>query len=160
MSVAFAADSATCSSNNPFAPAISPSPVSHTSPLPVNGTGLSPSFNLQGTYANSMAPSYGSTPSPGPTSSSSQSKPEVSSYSSGGAGRGTMRADEEHAHLANLFASRDDGQDTFGNVGTMRYGQTQAGRVAAQKTGVSTNNPFGFQQQQQAQNAEQPFFSI
>ncbi|KAH0835698.1 hypothetical protein J3R83DRAFT_9488 [Lanmaoa asiatica] len=145
-------------SNNPFAPAFSPSPVSHTSPPPVNGTGLGPSFNLQGTYANSTAPSYGSTPSPAPTSSSSQLKQEGSPYS-GGAGRGATRADEDHAHLANLFANRDDGQDTFGNVGTLRYGQTQAGRIATQKTGVSGNNPFALQQQQ-AQNPEQPFFSI
>jgi len=25
------------------------------------------------------------------------------------------------ANLASLFANRDDGQDTFGNVGVMRY---------------------------------------
>lgn len=133
--------------------------MSHASPPSVNGTGLSPSFNLHGTYANSSAPSYGSTPSPAPTSSSSQSKSEVSAYPSGGAGRGTTRTDEEHAHLANLFANRDDGQDTFGNVGALRYGQTQAGRVVMQKTGVSANNPFALQQQQ-TQNQEQPFFSI
>ena len=134
----------------------------HTSPSPVNGTGMGPSFNLQGTYANSTAPSYASTPSPAPKSSSSpQPKPEVSSYSSG-AGRGQTRTDQEHAHLASLFANRDDGQDTFGNVGAMRYGQTQAGLVAAQKTGISTNNPFALQQQQQqqTQNPEQPFFSL
>ncbi|KAF8556674.1 hypothetical protein OG21DRAFT_1506273 [Imleria badia] len=145
-------------SNNPFAPAFSSPPVSHTSPPSVNGTGVGPSFNLQGTYANSTAPSYGSTPSPVPTSSSSQSKPDGPSFSSG-AGRGTTHADQEHAHLANLFANRDDGQDTFGNIGTLRYGQTQAGRVTAQKTGVSTNNPFALQQQH-TQNPEQPFFSI
>lgn len=84
--------------------------------------------------------------------------PEGPSYTSG-AGRGATRADQEHAHLANLFANRDDGQDTFGNVGTLRYGQTQAGRTAVQKTGVSANNPFALQQQQ-TQNPEQPFFSI
>ncbi|KAF8130563.1 hypothetical protein EV363DRAFT_1399071 [Boletus edulis] len=145
-------------SNNPFASAFPPSPVSHVSPPQINGTGTSPSFNLQGTYANSTAPSYGSTPSPVPTSSSSQSRPEGSSYS-GDAGNAQTRADQEHAHLANLFANRDDGQDTFGNVGTLRYGQTPAGRVAGQKTGTSTNNPFAHQQQQ-TQNAEQPFFSI
>lgn len=156
-SVVLAAHSSTCSSNNPFAPAFSPSPVSHASPPPVNGTG--PSFNLQGTYANSAAPSYGSAPSPAPTSSSSQSRPEVSSYSSG-VGRGATRVDEEHAHLANLFANRDDGQDTFGNIGSLRYGQTPAGRVAVQKTGVGANNPFALQQQQQTQHPEQPFFSI
>ncbi|KAG8215842.1 hypothetical protein J3R82DRAFT_7785 [Butyriboletus roseoflavus] len=143
-------------SNNPFAPTFSPSPASHTSPPSTNGTG--PSFNLQGTYANSTAPSYGSTPSPAPTSTSSQSRPEGPSYT-GGAGRGAARADQEHAHLANLFANRDDGQDTFGNVGALRYGQTQVGRTAVQQTGVSANNPFALQPQQ-THNPEQPFFSI
>jgi epsin len=77
------------------------------------------------------------------------------------AGRGATRADQEHSHLANLFANRDDGQDTFGNLGALRYGQTQAGQLAAQKTGFGANNPFhATQQQQQGQNREQPFFSI
>ena len=36
--------------------------------------------------------------------------------------RGPTRTDQEHAHLANLFANRaDDGVDTFGNVGQLRY---------------------------------------
>lgn len=144
-------------SNNPFAPASSPIPVS--SGTPVNGTS-GPSFNLQGTYSNSNAPSYNSSPVPSQVSSPS---PAVSSTSTGaGAGRGgPSRADQEHSHLANLFANRDDGQDTFGNVGALRYGHTQAGLLAAQKTGLGTkNNPFQLQQQQQGQNAEQPFFSI
>jgi len=78
-------------------------------------------------------------------------------------GRGATRTDQEHSHLANLFANRDDGQDTFGNLGALRYGQTQAGQLAAQKTGLGANNPFHAvqqQQQQQGQNREQPFFSI
>jgi epsin len=144
------------SSNNPFAPASSPIPVS--SGTPVNGTS-GPSFNLQGTYSNSNAPSYNSSPVPSQVSSPS---PGVSSSIGAGAGRGgPSRADQEHSHLASLFANRDDGQDTFGNVGALRYGHTQAGLLAAQKTGFGTkNNPFQLQQQQQGQNAEQPFFSI
>lgn len=30
-----------------------------------------------------------------------------------------MNANE--AHLASLFANRDDGQDTFGNIGALRF---------------------------------------
>ncbi|KAG2135658.1 ENTH-domain-containing protein [Suillus cothurnatus] len=143
-------------SNNPFAPATSP--ISVSSGTPVNGTSGS-SFNLQGTYSNSNAPSYNSSPVPSQVSSPS---PSVSPSTGAGAGRGgPSRADQEHSHLASLFANRDDGQDTFGNVGALRYGHTQAGLLAAQKTGFGTkNNPFQLQQQQQGQNAEQPFFSI
>ncbi|KAG2368439.1 hypothetical protein BDR07DRAFT_1469057 [Suillus spraguei] len=145
-------------SNNPFAPATSPTPV--PSGTPVNGTS-GPSFNLQGTYSKSSAPSYNSSPVSSQVSSPS---PGVSTSTGAGAGRGgPSRADQEHAHLANLFANRDDGQDTFGNIGALRYGHTQAGLLAAQKTGFGTkNNPFQLQQQQQqqGQNAEQPFFSV
>jgi epsin len=36
--------------------------------------------------------------------------------------RSQTRADQEHAHLASLFAARDgDGIDTFGNIGALRY---------------------------------------
>ncbi|KIK93931.1 hypothetical protein PAXRUDRAFT_33803 [Paxillus rubicundulus Ve08.2h10] len=140
-------------SNNPFAPSFSPSPGSPALHTPVNGGGGGPSFNLQGTYANTAAPSHGSTPSPAPPSLTT---PESSL--SNNAGRGSTRADQEHAHLASLFANRDDGQDTFGNVGALRYGPTQAGRVVSQKTGASPNNPFALQQH--AQGSEQPFFSI
>lgn len=143
-------------SNNPFAPASSPIPVS--SGTPVNGTS-GPSFNLQGTYSNSNAPSYNSSPVPSQLSSPS---PGVSTSTGAGMGRGGPSwADQEHSHLASLFANRDDGQDTFGNVGALRYGQTHAGLLAAQKTGFGTkNNPFQLQQQHQGQNTEQPFFSI
>ncbi|KAH7886750.1 hypothetical protein F5I97DRAFT_1807100 [Phlebopus sp. FC_14] len=145
-------------SNNPFAPSMSSSSTSPVSQTPVNGGVGAPTFNLQGTFANSSAPSYGSTPSPVPTSTSTSSTAEVASLNGGHAGRGQSRADKEHAHLANIFANREDGQDTFGNVGALRYGHTQAGRMAAQQTGLGANNPFG--QQQSSQNSEQPFFSI
>jgi epsin len=87
---------------------------------------------------------------------------------------------EHEAHLAQLFANRDDGQDTFGNIGALRYvllfevdetlmyaffsisyGQTDAGRnVLAQQTGAtsaaSSHNPFA----KQPQSTDQPFFNI
>lgn len=43
------------------------------------------------------------------------------------------------------------------------FGQTEYGKLAAQKTGAvpqNSFNPFAQQQQHQAQNNEQPFFSI
>lgn len=63
------------------------------------------------------------------------------------------------AHLANLFANRDDGQDTFGNIGALRYGNTDAGRqVLSQQTGAPSHNPFAKTQQQQSN--DKPFFDI
>ncbi|KAI6001930.1 ENTH-domain-containing protein [Pisolithus albus] len=144
-------------SNNPFAPSVSSAPASST---PVNGSN-GPVFNLQGTFANSSSPSYASTPSPAPP------PPSSASFRTGGSSasdpnRGPTRTDQEHSHLANLLANRDDGLDTFGNIGMLRYGQTQAGRIAAQKTGVGANNPFaqGHQQSQPNHTSDQPFFSV
>lgn len=169
------------SSNNPFAPSPSGQPFSlSTSALPsLSQSSTSspapqsagPSFNLQGTYAN------GNGPSPPPPSQSAPPRQ--------GSAQVKTRADEQHSHLANLFANRtEDGIDTFGNFGQLRcvtcsfvltaprplcchdsnfdaccrYGQ-QAGRLVGQQTGQpqAGHNPFA---QQQQQNGEQPFFSI
>ncbi|KAJ8515447.1 hypothetical protein ONZ45_g7120 [Pleurotus djamor] len=137
-------------SNNPFAPA-TPSAFSQSGPSSPASSG--PSFNLTGTYANSSAPSFTSSPSITPSASISQS-------SSPGPSRPTVKTnDAGHAQLANLFANRDDGMDTFGNTGLLRYGRTDAGLLAATKTGG--HNPFAQQQQQQQQQGhDQPFFSI
>ncbi|KAI8976387.1 hypothetical protein BD414DRAFT_496759 [Trametes punicea] len=130
-------------SNNPFAPAMSSSLSSSPGPQTANPV----SFNLQGTYAQQPQVSQ----SPPPTSQSAppgrqNATPNVKT-----------RADDEHARLASLFANREDGVDTFGNFGPLRYGQ-QAGKfVGQQQTG---HNPFAQQQQQQQQSSEQPFFSI
>jgi epsin len=145
-------------SNNPFAPASSVPPMPSFSPQPSNLSlaprSSSPSFNLQGTYANSSTPSFSTSPSnssPAPQPPHSSTTPNL--------GRTSTRADQEHSQLANLFENREGGQDTFGNIGQLRYGHTDAGRIVTQKTGVSSHNPFTHQQQQQ-QNNEQPFFSI
>ncbi|KAF9048095.1 ENTH-domain-containing protein [Hymenopellis radicata] len=130
-------------SNNPFAPQQPSSPI-RNSPMPP------PSFNLQGTYennnggnfTNNSTPSgsdYGRTPSPA-------QRPAVH----------VPPRKDENAHLASLFANRDDGQDTFGNVGALRFGQ-QAGGMVNQGALNQGNNPFGKQQQQ---SNEQPFFSV
>ncbi|KAG6837158.1 hypothetical protein H0H93_013748 [Arthromyces matolae] len=131
-------------SNNPFAPSTSSTP----SFPPVQPQ---PTFNLGGTYDNhsdgrlsalSASSPVQSTPSPQPSSNPYPQKPfQVKSMAN------------ENEQLANLFANRDDGTDTFGNFGALRYGHTDAGRHVAQKSG----NPFALQQQQQS---EKPFFDI
>ncbi|KAL0947979.1 hypothetical protein HGRIS_010605 [Hohenbuehelia grisea] len=139
--------------NNPFAPAAAQQnqqqPFFSSSPSPSTS---SPSFNLQGTYANSSAPSFSSASNSSFTSHSATSSPAPTSS----VPVVKTKTDDQHSHLANLFANRDDGQDTFGNVGALRYGQ-QAGRIQAAQTGNS-HNPFA--QQQQAVNNEKPFFDI
>ncbi|PCH34631.1 ENTH-domain-containing protein [Wolfiporia cocos MD-104 SS10] len=141
-------------SNNPFAPAgpqtnsVSASPFSQPltqSPAPQS---TAPVFNLQGTYANGGP---ASSPPPQPPQPSRSAPPQQSPV------QAKTRADDQHAHLANLLANRDEGIDTFGNFGQLRFGQ-QAGRLTGQPTGQS-HNPFQ-QQQQQQQQSEQPFFSI
>ncbi|EJD00537.1 ENTH-domain-containing protein [Fomitiporia mediterranea MF3/22] len=131
-------------SNNPFAPATqSPPPLPQMSN---NASGID-SFSLPSTFANSPRPS---TSPPAQSTSSISPAPSPASR--------PARNDGEHAHLANLLANREDGQDTFGNVGQLRYGHSQAGRLLVQKTG---HNPFAAQQQQQQQTAsDQPFFSV
>lgn len=119
-------------------------------------------FNLNSTYENH---------SPGNNLSNNELRPSPPQPSTSappmGSQRGPSKADQEHAHLANLFAAREDGVDTFGNYGQLRYGGTDAGRLVAQKTGAATTggssfNPFAQQQQQQQrqQGNDQPFFSI
>ena len=78
--------------------------------------------------------------------------------------------DGQHSQLAGLLArGREDGLDTFGNVGNLRIpvgtGFHASNRMAGQQTGFGANNPFGQaqqggQQQQQQQQNDQPFFSI
>jgi epsin len=158
-------------SNNPFAPA--PTPISPVSSPQLNAPQPSVQFNLGGTYSNGTTPSFSSA-SPQPPQQSLSAPASAPSSSS----RGPSRADQDHANLASLFAARtDDGVDSFGNVGALRYGQAQGKPLAAQPTGA--NNPFYQpQQQQQQQNAygqqsafgqqnpygqqnnDQPFFSV
>ncbi|TCD60241.1 hypothetical protein EIP91_010517 [Steccherinum ochraceum] len=142
--------------NNPFAPALTASSSNassaFSSPALQNSTPIS--FNLQGTYANGNAPSS-FTPPP---------QPPKSAPPGPGSMRNPTKTDQEHAHLADLFANRDDGIDSFGNFGQLRYGQ-QAGRLVGQQTGQpGGHNPFAQQQQQQQQQQQvgndQPFFSI
>ncbi|TFK68914.1 ENTH-domain-containing protein [Pluteus cervinus] len=135
-------------SNNPFAPA--------SASAFAGSPGLTqkpsvPSFNLQGTY-ESHDPSHLS-------SLSSSPRPPTSTTPTPSASRPIQvktkkELGENEQHLASLFANRDDGMDTFGNVGALRYGHADGARLATQRTG---NNPFS---QQQQQGADQPFFTV
>ncbi|KZV65737.1 ENTH-domain-containing protein [Peniophora sp. CONT] len=142
--------------NNPFAATQqSPSPFP-SSPAQPQQNGIN--FNLPSTYDQHSQPQSNLS-----ASLSSPPQQQHSPAPSASPSRGPTRTDQEHAHLANLFAgvASGDGVDTFGNVGQLRYGGTDQGRLAAQRTGApgqGGHNPFAPQQQQQ--QGEQPFFSI
>ncbi|KZT02072.1 ENTH-domain-containing protein [Laetiporus sulphureus 93-53] len=113
-------------SNNPFASSVPPRDSVSAGPQLQQTTGTV-SFNLTGTYANREN-----------TASAPLPSLQQRSYT----GRPT-RTDQQHSRLADLFANRgEDGVDTFGNVGQLRFMSTEAGRVVAQKTGPATHNPF------------------
>ncbi|KJA15873.1 hypothetical protein HYPSUDRAFT_219832 [Hypholoma sublateritium FD-334 SS-4] len=134
--------------NNPFAPA-SPASLS-PSPNPPFPQRVSPSFNLTGTYDNHPTSNLSSLSSSPQPPQQQQQQPQGRPI--------VVKTKDQNEALAALFADREGGQDTFGNVGQLRYGYTDAGRtvLAQQKTG---HNPFAIQQQQQQQN-ERPFFDI
>jgi len=125
-------------SNNPFAPsqpASSPSPASFSpssqSPTPV--------FNLPGTFENRT---NGTTPSPRPSPA-----PQATSLPRVNPQKGPTRADLIHPELSAVVGNQDDGVDTFGNYGKLRYG------------GNTNTNPFS-KPSQTSGTSEQPFFAI
>ncbi|KAI0052177.1 ENTH-domain-containing protein [Auriscalpium vulgare] len=146
-------------SNNPFALSTAAPAAQTPSPRPPQSS-LS-NFALPSTYDQHQRTTDLSSFSPSP-----QPQPQPQPSRSPQPPKGPTRADQQHANLANLFAApRDDGLDTFGNIGQLRYGHTDAGRIVAQKTGApqqASFNPFAPQQQQQQhqQQSDQPFFSI
>ena len=102
--------------NNPFAPSTSPS-IS-----PSNQTQQrrpSPSFNLPSTY-EIHSPSHLSSLSSSPAPSSSQT-PSNQQGNQGQKPFAVKKKDDENESLAALFADREGGQDTFGNVGALRF---------------------------------------
>ncbi|KAJ6486714.1 epsin domain-containing protein [Mycena sanguinolenta] len=132
--------------NNPFAPQQQQPPP----PLPSFSPTMQqpPMFNLQGTYDNNSTPQ----PSYQPSSPS----PPAQAQQPGGPNFKVKVNDGNNQHLADLFANREAGQDTFGNTGILKYGHTSAGRqIVAQQTAAG-HNPFARQQQQ----SEQPFFNV
>jgi epsin len=101
--------------NNPFAPSFQ---TAGGSPSPSSAS-TTPSFNLSSTYENHSQQSNLSAVSPQLTAASSSSNPYANKAP---AIKVNKNLGENEARLEHLFANRDDGQDTFGNVGALRYG--------------------------------------
>ena len=101
-------------SNNPFAANFGSPAQSQSPPISVQNSTASAldSFNLPSTFAQHT---------PSPATSALQSPNSVSPAP---AMQRPTRSDGEHAHLANLLANREDGLDTFGNIGQLRYVHT------------------------------------
>jgi len=132
-------------SNNPFALTTQGQAMASAPSLSSTTSSSLDNFSLPSTFANSPPPAHSSatySPPPPSTSAPPMSRP--------------AKDDGQHAHLAGLIANREDGADTFGNTGLLRYGHVNSGRVISQQTGF---NPFA-QQQQQQRSSEQPFFSV
>ncbi|KLO12089.1 ENTH-domain-containing protein [Schizopora paradoxa] len=134
-------------SNNPFALGTQGQAMSSAPSLSSTTSSSLDTFSLPSTFASSPAPNpspAAHSPPPPSTSAPPISRP--------------AKDDGQHAHLASLLANREDGIDSFGNIGQLRYGHANSGRIISQQTGF---NPFAQQQQQQQQNnSDQPFFSV
>lgn len=103
-------------SNNPFAPTSTPSPSISTPTQP-----RPPAFNLGGTYDNNHSTSHLSSlasSSPVP----SQTNPYANQQNQQQQAQVRTKKDlaPNEQRLADLFANRDDGTDTFGNIGNLR----------------------------------------
>ncbi|KAI1786832.1 ENTH-domain-containing protein [Ganoderma leucocontextum] len=130
-------------SNNPFIASPPPSPTIPERPITSPPRDAPVPFTLTGTYD-------GRRPTAARNSDTErQDRAPIRPYSTGaeprrrstGTGPG---ADEENEKLANLFAGyTGDGVDTFGNVGQLRFGGTEFGRLVVQKTGVAAQSAGG-----------------
>ncbi|KAG8900510.1 hypothetical protein FRC00_012525 [Tulasnella sp. 408] len=147
-------------SNNPFALAAGTAQISSPQPpMPSFGAqSQSPAFGAQSGSAfgaQSTSPAFGAAPQHPQQAPSPQPTPSPTTANTlANARRPNAITNEAHSRLDNLFANRDDGQDTFGNVGNLRYGQAAGKTLATQPTG--SHNPFA----RQTATSEQPFFSI
>ncbi|KAJ1303907.1 hypothetical protein OPQ81_008319 [Rhizoctonia solani] len=128
-------------SNNPFAMMGGMGGAPQSPPVSAPAPSMSP-------FPSASSPSIAQQSSPSPQPSLTQSNTMANS-------RRTPANDGANSHLANLIANREDGMDTFGNIGQLRFGHGQtAQRLVTQQTG---HNPFNRPQQQQN---EQPFFTV
>ncbi|KAF8736955.1 hypothetical protein AX14_013688 [Amanita brunnescens Koide BX004] len=101
-------------SNNPFAPPQPTGATSSFSPSP-QPQRQQPQFNLQGTYNTHSTSNLSSlTTSATPASQPRQSPRPAANLQL------RKEGTEHEQRLADLFANRDDGQDTFGNIGALR----------------------------------------
>lgn len=147
-------------SNNPFAPGGASD--AGQSLLGANNTGMMNMSNTGGNNSNNgmMAGSGGANTPIGAGNNDLSQQP----------GSFSVKTKDTNPELAALFANREGGLDTFGNVGSLRvpvgsgfHDSNRTGYVQSHATGT---NPFARQQQQQQQQQqggagnEQPFFQI
>ncbi|KAF9510869.1 hypothetical protein BS47DRAFT_1319393 [Hydnum rufescens UP504] len=128
-------------SNNPFT--FNPQPSAQSPPPMPNFSASTPNLSV-----NTFTPRPTSEPSPTEANTRANARrPYVD--------------DGRNAQLASIIGNREDGLDTFGNIGQLRYGHTgaQTAPLVGQRTGTGVN-PFASFTQQQRQPNEQPFFSI
>ncbi|GJN91508.1 hypothetical protein Rhopal_004531-T1 [Rhodotorula paludigena] len=152
--------------NNPFAAFAAPPQTSSPAPQPAFDSSFQPS------------------PLPAPAPAAAPEQPQVQPQRTGGGGRFKASGDAKHGELASMLGrGREDGLDTFGNVGASRVpvwqqktGQQVAqgqGPMQPQTTGLAKplnpfgsvtgnyqapmqfNQPTGYGQQQQQQQQQQ-----
>ncbi|GAA6004487.1 hypothetical protein JCM10207_000749 [Rhodosporidiobolus poonsookiae] len=128
--------------NNPFAAFASPPPASSPAP-PVPQTSAPPS-GFESSFQPEPAPAPAPAPAPQPAVTPQRTGPRL-----------RADGDAKHGELARMLAGgREDGLDTFGNIGSARVPiwqqktgqQQQAGQgpMAPQQTGLNKPlNPFG-----------------
>lgn len=153
--------------NNPFAAFAAPPPSSSPAPPPQQQQPQQTGFE------SSFQPAPAPAPAPAP-------EPQQPQRTGGGGARFKATGDDKHGELARMLAGgREDGLDTFGNVGASRVpvwqqktGQGQ-GPMQPQQTGLAKplnpfgsvtgnyqapmqfNQPTGYGQQQQQQQQQQ-----
>lgn len=167
-------------SNNPFALNTGSQFSSPPPPVPNFASSPSPAFGSQQQQQQQLPQFQQSTQPTTQSAFASASSPSprpppspTTANTLANARRPGVIDEAKHAELNSLFANRsvivipvpwfhsltslhssDDGQDTFGNVGNLRFGHTYTGQLATQQTG---HNPFA---KKPPQSNDQPFFSI
>lgn len=118
-----------------FLQPIAPQPTAFASNNPFGGPGASPSPSLSTVSAMTSMTTASS------SNSSRMSPATPFSARSASSRPGTSLNDERHPQIAGLFAGRtgvpEDGVDTFGNVGQLRFGPADVARLSGAKTGAS-----------------------
>ncbi|KAM5535254.1 hypothetical protein V8D89_011060 [Ganoderma adspersum] len=135
-------------SNNPFAPSPPPSPTLPARPITSPPRDAPVPFTLTGTYEGRRPATARETASD--TSMIDRERRDRAPLRPYSTGAEPARRHEEDERLASIFAGyAGDGVDTFGNVGQLRYGGTDFGRLAVQRTGAGAGaadaeetNPF------------------
>ncbi|RSH77683.1 uncharacterized protein EHS24_003249 [Apiotrichum porosum] len=162
-------------SNNPFAPRPTGGSLFDSQPSSANNSSFLPVPSMQTNTQNTSV--FGTSPSSMPSSLGQSPSPQAGTPAQRPVAA-RQQSDGANAHLANLIGrGREDGLDTFGNMGTLRV---PVGTGFASTGTLGANNPFGRPQmtgqqmtgaggaaqlqqqtgQQQQRPTDQPFFQI